>query len=365
MKDGRIGVGIVGVTPGRSWATMSHIPALRALPEYEIVAVANSNQASSQAAAAALDIPHAYASAAELAQDSAVDLVAVTVKVPFHKQLVDAALDARKMVYCEWPLGNGLAEAKAMAARAKELGVRTAVGLQARSSPTIRYVRDLVRDGYIGEVLSTTLVGSAVSQGAVAPQDQAYLYERKNGANALTIPFGHTIDALCFCLGEFKEVWATLETRHETFTVAETNEVRPFEVADQIVVGGVLESGAVVSAHYRGGMSRGTNLLWEINGTKGDLQITSGYGHAQMFDLTLMGGQGDDTGLAVMEIPVNYRTAPAAIAGFGVNVGEAYARFAQGADAPDPVPDFAHAVKRHELIDAIERSAASGERVTL
>ena len=210
MASAKIGVGIIGATPGQSWAAVAHVPALRLLPGYEIVAVAGSNAASAKAAADALGIPKAHADAAALAHDPAVDLVAVTVKVPHHKALVDAALDAGKMVYCEWPLGNGLAEAEAMAARAKSLGVRTAVGLQARSSPTIRYLRDLVRDGYVGDVLSTTLVGSSVSHGPLAPTGQMYLYDRANGASVLTIPFGHTIDALCWCLGEFTEVTATL-----------------------------------------------------------------------------------------------------------------------------------------------------------
>jgi len=156
----------------------------------------------------------------------------------------------------------------------------------------IRYLRDLIRDGYMGDVLSTTLVGSAISQGASAPEAQAYLNDRSTGATALTIPFGHAIDALCWCLGEFGTVWATLETRRKTFAVIETGEVRPMNVDDQIVVGGVLANGVTVSAHYRGGLSRGTNLLWEINGTKGDLQVTSAMGHLQMFDLTLRGPGG-------------------------------------------------------------------------
>jgi predicted dehydrogenase len=365
MAAAKIGVGIIGATPGQSWAAVAHVPALRLLPGYEIVAVANSNAASAEAAAGTLSIPTAHADAAALAQDPAVDLVAVTVKVPHHNALVDAALDAGKMVYCEWPLGNGLAEAEAMAARAASLGVRTAVGLQARSSPTIRYLRDLIRDGYIGEVLSATLVGSSISHGPVAPANLKYLYDRKNGAGALAIPFGHTIDALCFCLGEFTEVSATLATRRKTFTVAETGEVLPSTIDDQIAVSGLLEGGIVVSAHYRSGASRGTNLLWEINGTKGDLQITSDSGHGQLADLVLMGGQSADTALAVMEVPAEYRTVSAETPSYAVNVGEAYARFALGPDAPDPVPDFDHAVVRHRLLDAIERSAANGERIKL
>jgi predicted dehydrogenase len=347
---------------------MSHIPALRALPEYEIVAVANSSASSSQAAAKAFDIPHAHPDAAALASDPDVDLVAITVKVPQHKQLIDAALDAGKMVFCEWPLANGLAEAEGLAGRARQLGVRTAVGLQARSSPVIRYLRDLIREGYVGEVLSSTVVGSAYSQGAFVTAPNAYTNDRTSGATVLTMMFGHMVDALCWCLGEFREVSATMAMRRKTYTVIETQEQRPMNVDDQVIVGGVLKSGAVVSVHYRGGISRGTNLLWEINGTEGDLQVTSMAGYAETFDhqmFDLRGGRGKDTGLKVLEIPEKYRTVPAEVEGFAVNVGEAYARFAEGPGAQDPVPDFDAAVVRHRLLDAVERSANSGQRVTL
>jgi predicted dehydrogenase len=363
--DKKIRVGIVGVTPDRSWAARAHIPALRALPGFEITGVASSTENSARLAADAFDIPNAFPSVAALAEDPTVDLVAITVKVPHHKELVDTVLDAGKMVYCEWPLGNGLAEAKAMAARARELGVRTVVGLQARSSPTIRYVRDLIRAGYIGNVLSTSMIGSAGGWGPVAQSGQIYLNDRSNGATALTIPFGHTIDALCWCLGEFREVSAVLDTRRKTFTVAETKEVLPMNADDQIVVSGVLDNGIIASVHYRGGVSRGTNFLWEINGTEGDLHVTARLGHAQLTDLTLRGGNGADTELSVMEIPPQYRTVPTIIVGPAVNVAETYARFAAGLSVGDPAPDFGDALRRHELLDAIERSSQTGQRVRI
>jgi hypothetical protein len=56
------------------------------------------------------------------------------------------------------------------------------------------------------------------------------------------------------------------------------------KVEDRIIVGGVLQSGAMVSIRYRGGVSRGTNLFWEFNGTEGDLPVTSMAGHAQALD---------------------------------------------------------------------------------
>lgn len=360
-----IGVGIVGLTPGRSWAARAHVPALRALPEFELLGVASSTPDSAAAAAQALGIPRPYTSVEELVLDPSVDLVAVTVKVPHHRELVHAALDAGKMVYCEWPLGNGLAEAEGMADAARRLGIRTAVGLQSRSAPAIRYVRDLVRDGFVGEVLSSTLVGSAGSMGASDPAHLVYLNYRRNGANVLTIPFGHAIDALCWVLGEFREVSATLATRRPTYSVTETGESRTRDIADQVMVTGTLMTGVAVTAHYRGGTSRATNFRWEINGTDGDLELTAPTGHPQAAELVLRGCQGAAAELAPMAVPRVYRRVQVDLPRSAVNVAEAYARYLEGPAADDPVPDFDEAVRRHRLLDAIERSAASGTRITL
>ena len=106
----------------------------------------------SAAAARARD---AFDNAEALIAHPAVDLVVVSVKVPEHHQLVSAAIDACKMVFCEWPLGRTSNEAVDLARRARIAGVRTVVGLQASFAPAIRYLADLIADGYIGEVLST------------------------------------------------------------------------------------------------------------------------------------------------------------------------------------------------------------------
>jgi predicted dehydrogenase len=100
-----------------------------------------------------------------------VDLVVVAVKVPHHRELILPALEAGKMILCEWPLGNGLAEAEELAAVAEAQGVRTFVGLQARAAPPVRYVRDLIADGYVGEVLSTSIIASGIGWGAESPPD--------------------------------------------------------------------------------------------------------------------------------------------------------------------------------------------------
>src|SRR5207247_4369408 len=159
---------------------------------------------------------------------------------------------------CEWPLGNGLNEAETLAALAKKKGVLAVVGLQARSAPSVAYVRDLITQGYVGEVLSTTLIGSGMGWGPTVEPYNAYLNDKQNGATMLSIAVGHTADALCYCLGEVRELSATMAMRRKTFTIAGTGETKPMNAEDQVGVSGLREGGAVFSLHYRGGVSRGT-----------------------------------------------------------------------------------------------------------
>ena len=136
MAERRFRVGIVGLQSGRSWAARAHVPALRALADdFEIAGVATTSRASAEEAAAAMGLRRAFAGVAELVASSEVDIVAVTVKVPHHPEIVAAAIEAGKHVYCEWPLGNGLAEVETMAALAKANGVLGVVGTQARVAP--------------------------------------------------------------------------------------------------------------------------------------------------------------------------------------------------------------------------------------
>src|SRR3546814_1499805 len=102
MSSTRIRVGFIGLNPGIHWAAMAHIPALEALPnDYEVVGVANTSLASAKRAAQAFGLPLAFENAHALVSSPEIDLVVVTVKVPYHHQLVTAALNAGKHVYCE------------------------------------------------------------------------------------------------------------------------------------------------------------------------------------------------------------------------------------------------------------------------
>src|SRR5438094_671164 len=207
----KIRVGIIGANPDRGWAAQAHIPALKSLSdEFEITALSTSRRESADAAARLFGVPAAFENHQDLVNSADVDVVAVTVKVPYHLELATAALNAGKAVYCEWPLGNGLREAETLAALAKKKGVLAVAGLQARSAPSVAYVRDLIKQGYVGEVLSTSLIGSGMGWGPTVEPYNAYTNDKKNGATMLSIALGHAADALCHCLGEIRELSATM-----------------------------------------------------------------------------------------------------------------------------------------------------------
>jgi predicted dehydrogenase len=360
------GVGIIGFEPDRSWGALAHAPALRALPDFEIVAVATRRQESSAIAAAALGLSKGYDSPEALVLDSAVQVVAITVKVPEHRRLVELALAAGKHVYCEWPFGNGIQEALAMAEKAGKSKGRVAVGLQARMAPAVDFARTLIADGYVGEVLSTTLIGSGMQWGCVVDRPNAYILDRRNGATMLTIPVGHTLDAVCHCLGEFAALSAVATVRQPEVLRLDTGEILQKTAADQIAVTGVLKSGTVVAVHYRGGMTRGTGLLWEINGAEGDLRITGAGGHAQIVDLSISGARGSDREMKMLDIPGGHRWTPPELTGPAINVAQAYHRFAEDIrSGTRTCPDYNDAVIRHRMIAAIEEAASRECRIEL
>ena len=361
-----LGVGVIGVSPSRGWAATAHIPALGALPNYEIRALSAHTAESARAAGEAFGVDAVFSDHEQLVRQPDIDVVAVTVKVPHHRELVSAALAAGKAVYCEWPLGRDLDDARAMATQAREQAVRTVVGLQGRHAPAIEFVQQLLGHGYVGEVLSTTMVGLSVP-GDVQVKPNAYMLDKANGANLLTIAVGHSLDTLNHVLGEFADLSAVSGLRRPLITIEETGEQIVKTAADPIAVIGTLTSGVIASVHVREAVAGGAGLFWEINGTDGTLRITADAPFPGIFPLTVAGAHGGDE-LAELAVPAALTESWPALTRLqgtpAFNVGRVYAAFAADIDnGTHTVPDFADSVRRHEVIDAIERSAASGERI--
>jgi len=218
----------------------------------------------------------------------------------------------------------------------------------------------MVREGHIGDILSTSIIASAGPPwGGIATSSSAYATDRTTGASMLTIPFGHTIDALSWILDDFERIGGTLATRRKSVQISDTGSTMEATAPDQIAVAGRLHGGAVASLHYRGGFSRGTNFLWEINGTKGDIVVTGGIGHLQFAQIKIQAASGEDKALSALPIPDSYRRVTTDPASLSDAVAHAYRNvFDDLRNGTTHVPDFDEAVRLHKLLDTIESQAA-------
>ncbi len=354
MTQEPIRVGIIGVHPDRGWASTAHVPALQELPQFRLSVLSHSRIDVAQTAAQKFGFDHAVSSTEELVNHPDVDLVVVTVRVPEHLQLVTAALEAGKSVFSEWPLGMNLRDAEAMRDLAAAKGVSTMIGLQTRANPAIRHIRKLIGEGYVGEVLSASVIGSGITWGEELEEAFRYTLNPSNGASMLHVPFAHTMDALGFALGsEFLSVSGSLATRRPTIRMVESREAVPLTVADQVAFNGRLGSGALVTSHFRGGLSRATNFHMEINGSKGDLLLTSPVGYVGVGGFSLSGAQAGEN-LHPIPVPGDFGPDENVLIG---NVKKLYELFASDKlSGAREAPTFDSAVKLHRLIDAVEQS---------
>ena len=356
-----IGVGVVGLSAHGGWGARAHLPAMAAAGGFELRGLVAGSESSGRSASLEHGAP-SYASVEHMAAADDIDLVVVTVKTPRHRDLVLPAAAAGKPIFCEWPFAVDHREAREMAAAAAEL--RTFVGLQGRSSPHFRWLADLVAEGHVGTVLSVTVLSAASEWGSPVSERELYLLDRDQGAAMLGIAFGHAVDPVLMVVGELRDVVATTATRRPEVPLGSTGLTVPMTAADQIAISGTLPSGAVLSAHQRGGTASGPGFSLTIDGTGGTLHASAA-NHPHIAPVAVRGSHGSHP-LAELTLPARYDVFPQ-LAGSPIHtLAHAYAGIREelrgGARL---VPDFAHAVRRHHLLDAITDSAATGRRISL
>ena len=293
-------------------------------------------------------------------------------QTPYHKELALPALHAKKSVFVEWPLGNGLQEAEELAALAKKQGVKTAVGLQARLLPSVQKAKSIIDSGALGRIIGTTLISSS-SLLMNFPVKNSYLNDPKSGANLVTIPTIHALDPVLYLLGEFKSFNATTATTFPElrFVEADGSKTEPVKstIADFISIQGELESGATIN-FVSSSTTEATpgRFEWIISGEKGSLKFESPRQFIALAPHTLSrftpaGEKGSEeekenlytklSGGGGKWEEVEFEKGP-----FG-GIGEVYEAFAEG---NKDMVDFDEAVKRHKLVEAIFRSAKDGTR---
>ena len=361
----KIKLGVIGANPTRGWGPRGHLPAIVASRDVELTAVCTTRRESAEESAAKFGARMAFHDYREMLACPDIEAVAVVLRVPAHYQVTMDALQAGKHVFTEWPLGKTRAEAVEMRDLAEARGLRHMVGLQARGNPAIVHARDLVADGYVGEVMACHV---SVARGGILnwPSDRSWQKDASLGANTLTIAHGHTIDALRFIVGDFSSVSAVVSTQARQWLETDTQRYVDVTSPDNVLVSGRLASGAVASVYVSAIPWKAYGYGMEIYGREGVL-VASSNNTPQLEVVRLQGARAGDSGLRDLPVPTEYMKAPAETPEKEPrNVGEMYVRFADAIrDGTACEPDFNTAVDLHRLVDAIAESSEQGRAVAL
>lgn len=147
MPDTPLRVGVLGAG---AWARAAHLPGYRRDPRWQIAAIADPVEALARQAAEEFDIPDHYPDHRQLIDRADIDAIDVCTPSATHLELAQAALEAGKHVLCEKPVAYDYRQTVAAAELAQARGLRTKLGFTFRYSPAMRYMKELIDDGFVG-----------------------------------------------------------------------------------------------------------------------------------------------------------------------------------------------------------------------
>ena len=296
---------------------------------------------------AAFNAATAVASLAELVESC--DAIWVCTPTAAHLDAVEEVARRGRALFCEKPLGTNLDQARQIAGITSRAAIPAQVGLVLRHAPVFRALRELVRSGELGDVMSVVLRDDQYFpvQGLYASTWRGDVAVA--GGGCLVEHSIHDLDILRHCLGEVVSLSATT-----------SNFAGHPGIEDVAVVTLRFASGAsaeLVSV-WHDVLSRPSTRRLELFGRQGMAWLDDdhlGPLHVQTSDgesprpcpmpdwVDGLALARDDVGLAVRMYCPEDRAFLDAVAAGAV-----------------PEPGFDEALAAHELVDAAYRSAAAG-----
>jgi predicted dehydrogenase len=353
----------VGVLGAGTWARFAHIPGYKRDPRCELVAIADPIVERAREFAAEFDIPNVYASHEELIARADIDLVDVCTPSATHFALSWAALEAGKHVLCEKPVAYDYMETRRAAALAREKGVKTKLGFTFRYSPAMRYMKELIDQGYVG----TPFIFNGYEQNSQWLDPQTPLRQVDHEADQSVIQvsslegYGAPIMDLAhvFMGSRFKEVVGTMRNFIPERVVRATGTMMRMNIDDGDIFIGEFASGAIGSiqtsfvtvGNYPG-------LEARVYGSEGALicRLVEENGIAE----SLKGAKKDQVEFRELEIPErfyppggNARESWRSL--FYANLTRSFVSEIIG-DSPENEGNFEDGAHVQELINAVERS---------
>lgn len=287
----RVRVGIVGV----GWGVHVQVPAFRAVPEFEVVALCSRTPAGVEKAGSRTGITDLSTDWSSFVRRPDLDVISIATPTAAHYDQVLAAIDAGKQVLCEKPLALTDDDARAMLARAQDKGVAHAVCFEDRWSPEKHAAHDLIASGYLGSPYSARVSARVDYWHPAHALQSEWMYRRSDGGGYLLGLGAHDLDYLCWLFGEPSEVCADVRT---TVPARQRPEGTVFEVdADDTASLLIRFTSGVVATLSITAMSLHSQAAYHLDATGSDGAISLS---GSLFERTLRGATVDDAGMTAI-----------------------------------------------------------------
>ncbi|MBW8872129.1 MAG: Gfo/Idh/MocA family oxidoreductase [Leifsonia sp.] len=385
LKVAMIGYGFMGAAHSQGWRTA---PRFFDLPAEPVMAVVVGRDAARvEDARRRFGWQRAETDWRAVVEDPEIDVIDICTPGDSHAEIAIAALDAGKHVLCEKPLANTVAEAEAMTAaaeRAAERGIRSMVGFSYRRVPAIGFARSLVQEGRLGNIRQ---VRALYLQDWLRDEDGPMTWrldKASAGSGSLGDIGAHAIDLVEHLTGSsLSGVSGTLTTFVEERPLlgegvglsgtasAERGHVTVDDAAwfTARLDGGAADGaiGAFEATRYATG--RKNALRIELSGSLGAIAFDlEEMNELQFYDATAPAGEQGFTRIIVTE-PEHPYMANWWPTGHAIGYEHAFSHevvdFVTAiGEGTDPEPSFADGLHIQRVLDAVERSAATGSAWT-
>jgi predicted dehydrogenase len=284
-----IGVGVIGM----GWMGTVHSRSYQAVTdrfydqglEAELVICADDLDERARKAQTIFKFEQCTTNWREVVENPRVEVVNIAAPNYLHLEMVQAAANAGKHIFCEKPVGRTPEETAAIAQTAHDVGVLSFVGFNYRWAPLVQYTHQLIQEGKLGEI--THYRGRFFAMYASNPLSQlSWRFQHdKSGYGVLGDIMSHVADMALMLVGPIERVISHQHTfidkrpkpvpgRGTHFTVGLPDDPKG-EVTNEDYVGTLVEfeNGAQGSLEVcRTIYGPKCEMAFEINGTKGALK---------------------------------------------------------------------------------------------
>lgn len=202
-----------------------------------------------------------------------IDIVDVSTPGDLHAPIAIAAARAGKVVFCEKPLANTVAEAEKMLAAVEKAGVLHMICHNYRRAPAVMLAKQLIDAGQLGEIWHYR--GTYLQDWIADPAFPLVwrLDKTKAGSGALGDIAAHSIDLARFLVGEIAEVAGDLHTFIKERPLPGNPRKKGRVTVDDAAAALVrFETGAIGTIEAtRMALGRKNYNRFEINGSRGSI----------------------------------------------------------------------------------------------